>query len=666
MKQLILLLLVISFLLSATTHAQREYWGVTTTGGNTFHFDTINGIKEGMGNIFKTDKHGHNVQSIHSFDSATGFDRQYTLTQAKNGKLYGILSQIGTFNDTTIGVIYELDVVNNVYKIVHQFTIPLSGYYANPGRLLSASNGKLYGICITGNNVNTYTTLFSFDPNTYVFTNLYKFVDVGSFTQEMMQASNGKVYITFQIGPSVGYSGIIYEYNIQTNTTTQLYKFADIRGSMPYGAPVEWTPGVFYGCFTNGSGTIPGLNKGGIYEFNVNTNTYTMKARMDTINGNNPYCDLVRVGNKLYGTTLNGGSAFDFGILFEYDPATSVLKNVHAYDAQTYYPDPYLQNNSYFDQYGQSVSLMAQDSLLFGLTSRTIFSFNPYTQQFTTLEPMTAWKGRDAVGSLIMTCTKPYYKTPTQDTVNVPIGFPFTYNIHSPNSTGFQWIKAGTNITDVDSILNFNPFNYSDTGSYSCRLSNECGDTITIAIYLIARILPVNLLSFKATLQNQQTLLKWTTAQEANNRHFIVERSRTGNNFIPIGKVNGHGTTTQPNNYQYTDENTPEGISYYRLQQVDYDGKSSYSSVEMVNKTSKESFTITPNPANSKVQITFTKNEPTAKLEWINANGQIVQTKEYKNIRQQNITINRLPSGVYTLRITTKNGVENRQLVVER
>ena len=101
----------------------------------------------------------------------------------------------------------------------------------------------------------------------------------------------------------------------------------------------------------------------------------------------------------------------------------------------------------------------------------------------------------------------------------------------------------------------------------------------------ISAPLPVELTRFAAEPQGDDALLSWATASEKNNDHFDVEASADGKNFRRIGTVAGHGTTSQPQEYQLTDKAIAHYAAdpvYYRLRQVDADGTTSFSPVRQV------------------------------------------------------------------------------------
>ena len=94
-----------------------------------------------------------------------------------------------------------------------------------------------------------------------------------------------------------------------------------------------------------------------------------------------------------------------------------------------------------------------------------------------------------------------------------------------------------------------------------------------------AILLPLNFLSFTAQLgANQQVNLEWQTSDETNVSHFVIERSTDGSSFTPIGQVN----FGPANNYAFTDNNAVAGKNYYRIESVDNDGYTQYSSVDEV------------------------------------------------------------------------------------
>jgi hypothetical protein len=125
------------------------------------------------------------------------------------------------------------------------------------------------------------------------------------------------------------------------------------------------------------------------------------------------------------------------------------------------------------------------------------------------------------------------------------------------------------------------------TGTYTFCGSAGLGSTT----------LPVEITSFNAIAQNNKVMLNWITGSELNNQYFEIEKSNNGNQYEPIGRVAGKGTTSQTNSYSFTDHAPLAMINYYRLKQVDIDNRYKYSAVVTIKLDGKlkKSINIFPN-----------------------------------------------------------------------
>ncbi|MFC2094313.1 T9SS type A sorting domain-containing protein [Bacteroidota bacterium] len=129
----------------------------------------------------------------------------------------------------------------------------------------------------------------------------------------------------------------------------------------------------------------------------------------------------------------------------------------------------------------------------------------------------------------------------------------------------------------------------------------------------VLTIIPVELTSFEGSDIDGNVQLIWSTATETNNLGFNIERCQTSNvkrdkSWNDIGFVQGHGTTTEPQSYSFTDESILSGIYQYRLKQVDYDGSYEYSNVIEVEVGIPTEFSLEqnyPNPFNPTTKIRF-------------------------------------------------------------
>lgn len=164
--------------------------------------------------------------------------------------------------------------------------------------------------------------------------------------------------------------------------------------------------------------------------------------------------------------------------------------------------------------------------------------------------------------------------------------------------------------------------------------------------------LPVELLTFTGQSTGLGNQLLWTTASETNNDYFDLERS-ADENFSKVATIAGHGNSASNINYDFLDETPLNGINYYRLKQVDYDGNFKYSNVISIMNDSEDSNVIVyPNPTNDQIQIISSGDIAT--LEIYNSVGQLVFSRSAENAGI--VTFDPLSSGVYLLKATSTSG----------
>jgi predicted GH43/DUF377 family glycosyl hydrolase len=171
---------------------------------------------------------------------------------------------------------------------------------------------------------------------------------------------------------------------------------------------------------------------------------------------------------------------------------------------------------------------------------------------------------------------------------------------------------------------------------------------------------PVEFISFTASSNGKEVILNWSTATEVNNYGFEVQRSTDHTDFFTVGFVNGFGTTTEQQNYSFTDKNLSNGKNYYRLKQVDYDGSFEYSNVIEVEWRVFDTYLLEqnyPNPFNPSTTIGYgIREKSNVKITVINSIGEEVATilNEEKESGYHTVEFNasEYPSGVYFYKIT--------------
>jgi len=121
--------------------------------------------------------------------------------------------------------------------------------------------------------------------------------------------------------------------------------------------------------------------------------------------------------------------------------------------------------------------------------------------------------------------------------------------------------------------------------------------------------LPVELISFTASVENKSLVLRWTTATETNNSRFEVERSSDNSSFQSVGSVPGAGSSTEIKNYTFIVADPLNGVQYYRLKIIDLNGSYSYSqSIKIDISFYPEEFSLFqnyPNPFNPSTTIKY-------------------------------------------------------------
>jgi hypothetical protein len=186
--------------------------------------------------------------------------------------------------------------------------------------------------------------------------------------------------------------------------------------------------------------------------------------------------------------------------------------------------------------------------------------------------------------------------------------------------------------------------------------------------------LPIELLSFTATKNNKVADIQWETATEINNDYYQVEKSKDGVNFESFNQVKGAGNSLSKLNYSIIDEKPYNGISYYRLKQVDFNGAFSYSKIESVDFNSSKdfSFDVYPNPnKGSKFNIAFegTTNQEVLVVVYDVTGKESFSKVLITNENESSVFVidpsNTLSSGIYFITATSNQEIYRKKLIVE-
>lgn len=186
-------------------------------------------------------------------------------------------------------------------------------------------------------------------------------------------------------------------------------------------------------------------------------------------------------------------------------------------------------------------------------------------------------------------------------------------------------------------------------------------------------VLPVELISFEANYSNSSIVLNWSTASEINNQGFEVQRAMDNLNFKTIGFVNGNGNSNTIKNYSFTDKDINiTGTYYYRLKQIDFDGKYEYSGIQTVKlEENKILFSAFPNPINGDNKLNYKivsgNKFNSGIVNLYTTNGMLIYSMpiNFHNSYSNQINLNGIKSGMYILEFKSKYQNLKEKIIVQ-
>jgi len=169
--------------------------------------------------------------------------------------------------------------------------------------------------------------------------------------------------------------------------------------------------------------------------------------------------------------------------------------------------------------------------------------------------------------------------------------------------------------------------------------------------------LPVNLVSYKASAEKELIKLQWETVSENNNSAFIISRSTNGKNFDRLATITAKGNISAGQQYFYNDRSPSSGLNYYKLEQMDNDGKL----VELGIKTiafklsNTTPLSVYPNPAINEISAKF--SEHCTRLELINLSGRVIESIYISPLTNAHtFNVHLLPKGIYFIKAYLPTG----------
>ncbi|MFK7952741.1 MAG: T9SS type A sorting domain-containing protein, partial [Ekhidna sp.] len=164
--------------------------------------------------------------------------------------------------------------------------------------------------------------------------------------------------------------------------------------------------------------------------------------------------------------------------------------------------------------------------------------------------------------------------------------------------------------------------------------------------------LPIELVFFNVSNDGTEVIIEWQTASETNNDYFVIERSVDASSWKKIMQVKGAGNSSDVLTYQKVDSAPHQGISYYRLIQIDHDGQFTYSNIERLDtrNTLNKHLSIYPNPVTTKAVIIGMDEASKVTIFNMNGHSMIDQIDIQYREESADIDVTRLPNGIYFLK----------------
>lgn len=582
-------------------------YGGTSNKGVLFEYNPISGV----------------YAKKYDFDGTIGVPGR-DLFLASNNKFYGLTNE-----GNTTGALFEYDPISSV--VIKKYDFDGSEGKAPPLSLIEASNGKLYGLTQSGWSNNDYGTLYEFDPATDIYTKLHNFewntgIDpVG----RLKQASNGKLYGMTSDGGEGPSEGVLFEYDISTNSYERKLSFGlSINGANPYGNVIQASNGLLYGTLLNG-----GVNGGGfLFEFNPLTKTFTNKVEFDFTNGAWPRCNLIQSSNgKIYGTTNYGGANYN-GVLFEYDPITSIYIKKIDFSYSVTGASPI----------GQLVEL--SNGKIYGITANTVFEYNPSTNVLVNKYTFSSSYFGSQPSSITLGDNDILYGTTSYGGVN-NTGVLFEYN---------------TTTSTFTKKFDFDNVNYSgyDNGAYPESL-----------VFVNGKLYGVTLsggesagfgVIFEFDLVNNAYMIKHSFSgldgREPRSEVLLASNGKLyGNTWL--GGSLGYGVFFE---YDISSQVFTKKIDFDILNTGSFPLNNSLFEVDLGllgvdNLISDISLSISPNPV--KNILTINANQAIDKISIYNIIGQ--EVKSYKIITNNKIDVSSIPKGFYILNAEINGNIQS-------
>ncbi len=187
------------------------------------------------------------------------------------------------------------------------------------------------------------------------------------------------------------------------------------------------------------------------------------------------------------------------------------------------------------------------------------------------------------------------------------------------------------------------------TSGLKAQFTGGSGQGYVKASVILNEVLPVTWNRFEAVADAPAVNLIWETATETDNDYFEVEHSVGESEFKTVARVNGRGTVNTISRYDFSHINPVNGLNYYRLKQVDFDGQHHYSDVISIwMDLLSENIRLYPNPTRGKLNVAIPW-QGNFRVRIYDSIGNEVYTTQMTGRSPQSIETDGMPKGLYYL-----------------
>ena len=347
-------------------------------------------------------------------------------------------------------------------------------------------------------------------------------------------------------------------------------------------------------------------------------------------------------------------------------------------------------------EYGVGINVSLMDAHLLYLAHDTSYSRQVYSQFVNDIQTFygnpaltTEQVWQDAIWAWRAT-----YEAPTIVTKYKALGsFPYRLNVwghiewnnaaigtfnDQPPAHFYHWIHALDSLGWVNPTVTANYSSYGVFDKNKCRhyvMYNPPGEptrTVTFSdgktfflpldttiTYKVCPVsLPVQWLDFNAERNGQQVIITWETISEKDNQYFVIQRKGDDGSFQDIGIIAGKGTVNNLSSYTFSDPTPNAGENYYRLKQVDENGKFTYSVIKEV-VFGDNTISVYPNPVKDQLMIRCSGAATIEGISITDVLGRIVfestESVSMKSASSIQLNVSILAAGAYFVHVKRKN-----------